>query len=488
MEKSRICLALTESTIEANVNLIWKYRDSIDMAELRADFLDPYQLAYIFKFPSLVDLPVILTFRRKFDGGKFDGSESERLNLINQALIGRFAFIDLENDTRDVVLERKIREKGMRIIRSLHDFKGVPENLDSRLRDLAARSDELPKVAVMPRSTADLVKIIKCAQEVPLKDKILIGMGDYGFATRILSTKLGSYLTFCSAPGGQKAAPGHIDPDMLDEIYRFRNIGRETKVYGIIGNPIMHTASPAIHNTGYRLLDIDAVYVPFLVDKLPDFLPLISLLDIRGFSVTIPHKEAIIQHLSGKEPGLDDIGACNTVEKSGRGLKGSNTDAPGFIAPLEQCLAEALTGLKATVIGAGGSARAVVYALVKKGVEVLILNRTVERAQQLADLFGCRCASLDRDGTRLMESYSDIIVQTTSVGMEPDINGDPVKEYDFKGHEIAYDLVYKPAMTCFLQRAEEAGCRIIQGREMLLHQAYAQFYRFTGREYPDTEE
>lgn len=135
------------------------------------------------------------------------------------------------------------------------------------------------------------------------------------------------------------------------------------------------------------------------------------------------------------------------------------------------------------MIGAGGSARAVVYSLSREGVEVLIINGTVSRARERAAEFGCRYAGLD-EGLKLIPQYADIIVQTTSLGMEPQAEADPIPGYTFQGHEVVYDIVYKPPVTRFLQRARDAGCITIEGMQMLLHQAYAQFLKFTGQEYP----
>jgi len=487
MEKSRICLALLEPTIEANINQALRFKYMIDMVELRADYLDRYQMTYIYRFPEFVNMPVILTFRRKSDGGKFEGSDIERLGLMKQAITGKYTYVDLESDVHNPELERILKTKGIRVIRSLHDFRGVPDNLTATLESLAAVPGEIPKLAVMPQSTADLLKIVQCARDAKVKEKILLGMGDYGFPTRILATKLDSFLTYCSVPGNN-AAPGHVDPVTLETTYRFKTISPATRVFGIIANPVMHTLSPVIHNSGYTKLNLDAVYVPFRVDSIDEFIKLIPLLDIRGFSVTIPYKEQIIPYLAGKDKVVNTIGACNTVVKTSSGLQGSNTDAAGFIAPLKQLVQKPLAGLKATVIGAGGSAKAVVYALTKEKVQVLIINRTLARAEQLAITHNAQFAALDAAGLSLMEQYSDLIVQTTSVGMEPDEDHDPVPEYQFKGHEIVYELIYKPLATVFLDRAEDAGCKIISGLDMLHEQAYAQFLTFTGQEYPVDKE
>jgi 3-dehydroquinate dehydratase/shikimate dehydrogenase len=313
----------------------------------------------------------------------------------------------------------------------------------------------------MPQSTADLHYLIKAINECGDMEKIILGMGSYGFPSRILATPLGSFLTYCSVPG-KSAAPGHIDPVTLTDLYRFRQITRGTALYGIIGNPVMHTFSPRIHNPGFARIGLDALYLPFHVNSVHDFIDLADYLDIQGFSVTIPHKEEIIQYLSSKDVTVEQVAACNTVVRNDGGWHGVNSDGIGFVEGLrEKGGGRSLRKMRGTVIGAGGAARAIVFALVSQGVEVLILNRTVSRAEELAHSCGCAWAGLDSRGLKQMEGYSDLIVQTTSLGMEPHDDLDPIAGYEFKGHEVVYDIVYKPEITVLLQRARDAGCSII---------------------------
>jgi 3-dehydroquinate dehydratase / shikimate dehydrogenase len=486
MKKSNICLAVTEPTLKDNIDKVRKYNKYIDMVELRADFLDKDELQYMERFPDMTDLPVILTIRKKEDGGHYTGDENQRCALLDKGASGNFRFVDLEEDLRHHDITLRIKNKGKTVIRSFHDFNGIPDNLARRMKDLAGPG-EIPKAAVMPRSTKDLIRLLECYAECEGMKKILLGMGSFGFPTRICASLLGSFLTFCSVPQ-MSAAPGHVDPVTIKELYRVKLITKDTLLYGIIGNPVMHTLSPVIHNRGFIDLDLDAVYLPFHVDSVMDFMHVTDILSIRGFSVTIPHKEEIIQYLSHHDESVTRIGACNTVVRRDPGWYGLNSDGRGFLEPLKKRLDKTpLDNLRGTVIGAGGAAKAVISTLAAEGVDLLILNRTVEKAEHCAARYHCAWGGLDADGFDRMESYSDIIVQTTNVGMEPDIHRDPVPGYQFKGHEIAYDIVYKPQMTHFLTRAHKAGCPVILGKEMLLHQAFVQFRLFTGKEYPDKE-
>lgn len=480
-----ICLCLTGKRLDEDIDLISRYQDYLDFAELRADFLEPSQLVHIDRLPKKTDIPLILTLRRPKEGGRFEGSEADRRRILLNGLAGGYRFVDLEEDVDFPELREAAFGAGTRIIRSLHDFDGLPGDLDKRLKNLARRSGELPKIAVNPGSTGDVLKLLDVFDATRGSEKILLGMGPWGFFTRVLATKLGSFLTYCS-PEEELAAPGHIDPKTLAEIYRFRSIGENSTVYGIIGNPVMHTRSPWIHNPGLSAIGVPAVYVPFQVDDLPEFVSSLSRLDIGGLSVTIPYKRGVISLLKEVDQAVRVIGSCNTMYRLGDHWAGTNTDADGIRASLEEILDRSVfASLKATVIGAGGTARTVVYTLKELGAQVCILNRTPSKAAELARSFDCEWGELAPSSTTLIESYNDLIFQTSSVGMHPNEDADPIEFYDFRGHEAVVDAVYAPEVTRLLTRARDAGCRTVGGKSMLFGQAYRQFLLFTGVKYPE---
>ncbi len=483
MDKSLLCLVLSENTLAENKKVIKRYKDFIDLVELRADFLNHGELPGLKDFPKSLDVPVILTVRRVSDGGRFRKSESERRALVKASINRAYSYIDLESDFHDTRFEQGIKRDGIKIIRSIHDFNGVPGDLVKRIRELARVGGEIPKAAVMPKSSKDLFRLLKCYAKLRDTEKILIGMGDFGLPTRILSNYLGSFLSYSARPGSQ-AAPGNKDPEEMVRLYGFHKIDSTTGIYGIIGNPIMYSFSPLIHNRGFKALEYNGVYLPFLVDNVAQFFKTARLLDIRGFSVTIPHKQAVIRYLKGKHPNIKKINACNTVIRRQRGYYGENTDVEGFLKPLKNYFGDPLTqNIKATVIGAGGAARAVVYGLAQHNARILILNRTPLKAKKLAQSFNCEWDALDEQGIKRIKEYSDLIVQTTNVGMRPNVKKDPIPSFRFRGHEIVYDLIYTPPLTRLLERALNSNCKVINGEEMLLAQAQAQFNLFTGSDY-----
>ncbi len=313
--------------------------------------------------------------------------------------------------------------------------------------------------------------------------------GPYGFPFQVLASRLGSCFTFTSP---QSNGP-LVDPITLHTVYRYPSFGPQTALFGIIGNPVLHSRSPHLHNRGYEALGIDAVYVPFPVDDLESFFSVARKLKIKGLSVTIPHKESVLKFCDWCEDAVRAVGACNTLVLSEKSIKGYNTDVEGFLEPLKRVF-PTIRGVNALVIGAGGASRSVVYGLVREGARVLILNRTASRAETLAaetertlslSEGTISAGPLDREGIALVKQLKpDLVVQTTSCGMHPKEEEDPFPDLSFRGQEVVYDLVYAPKETLFLKRAKAAGCPVIYGDAMLIHQAFRQFLLFTGKEYP----
>jgi 3-dehydroquinate dehydratase/shikimate dehydrogenase len=383
-------------------------------------------------------------------------------------------------------VEAHIRESGARVVRSLHDLTGVPPGLARRLSVLARRPEEIPKAAVTPTTCAQLAELLTMFAGLGDRERVLLGMGDIGFPTRVLAPRLGSAWCYAS-PTNHAVAPGQVTPDILEEVYRYRSITPSTAVTGIIGNPVMHSRSPLIHNRGFTARGIDAVYVPFQVPDLEGFWKVADALAVTGLSVTAPHKEAVLGGPVRGDEKVLSIGACNTLFRpGGKGpWNATNTDAEGFLTPLRAAFGGALpSGLGATVIGAGGAARSVVAALTGAGSRVLVLNRTIEKARTLAKAFAAQSGGLDTAGMEAARGYADLIVQTTSAGMTPHEDADPAPELSFSGSQIVYELVYAPEETSFVRRALKAGCKVIYGRQMLMAQAMHQFKLFTGSEYP----
>ena len=250
-----------------------------------------------------------------------------------------------------------------------------------------------------------------------------------------------------------------------------------TKLCAIIGNPIGHTLSPLVHNAAFEHLGLDYVFLAFQVEHLQDAVKGIRALDFKGVSVTIPHKVAVMEYLDEIETVAGRIGAVNTVVNRAGRLIGYNTDWSGAIKALEDEMV--LQGKTAVVLGAGGAARAISFGLKEKGAQPVILNRTVSRAEALAAELKCRFG-----GMELMEKLSfDLVINTTSVGMYPRVDGMPVKKELLKD-VLVFDTVYNPIKTRLIREAEEKGCPTIIGLKMFINQAALQFELWTGEKPP----
>ncbi len=472
-----ICLVLNKSSLAENVDLVRRNLPYIDIVELRIDYLTAEEILKASLFPSMVSVPVILTCRRVSDGGTYKEEERTRFSLMEKALDGDFSYVDIEEDVKRSVCVTKAQKKGIKVIRSLHDFNGIPDDLVHRMLQIAHKGS-IPKAAVMLNSIHDvkhLFEIAKALQEVP--EKILLGMGPFGVPTRILYRKLNSILTFTSP---DEVAPGQFSPRTLKEVYHADTVDAKTHVYGIIGNPVLHTKSPMIHNPGFEGIHYNAVYVPFQVDAVRPFFALAEMLPIYGFSVTVPHKQAVLPYLGKVSREVKQIGACNTVVRKKNLWSGTNTDYYGFIQPLIHPIQSG--EIKSVlVVGAGGAARSCVWALKNYGCRITIVNRDVEKAEKLAELTLNSFDSLD-NAYRYAEV--DAVIQTTNVGMGSLAGVDPIPSFPFSERHHVYELIYAPKYTALLKRAKKAGSSLYYGSQMLIGQGKLQFEAFTGYHYP----
>lgn len=474
-----ICLTLSGPTILDNLKALADNKDYVDICELRLDLLSPPEVAKAADFPSMVDIPVILTLRRVSDGGKCTLQEKARRSLLIDTMKnGGFSYVDIEDDVKKSDVEEAAHSLGMKVIRSYHDFDGVPADIFSRVHSLASRGD-VAKIAVTPHNTADVMTLFRINEELKDVPKIIIGMGEWGVATRILYKKMGGILTFGS--NGKAVAPGMISARELKLLYRADQLNDNTGIYGIVGNPVMHSLSPQIHNPGFHKIHYNAVYVPFLSESIRSFLTLAEMLRMRGFSVTVPFKVDVVKYLGNITREVKQIGSCNTVVRVPNMWKGTNTDYYGFIHPIEKEIDDGRIK-SALVIGAGGAAKAIVWALKMRNVKVMIVNRTKSKADELARLYGVGSDSLDNISQ--YEGKVDLVVQATNMGLHPYEEVNPAEKFHFSGKEIAYDIVYKPKYTKFLLAAEKAGCSLKFGWDMLMEQGKLQFESFTGYHYP----
>lgn len=414
--------------------------------------------------------PVVVTCRPAWEGGCFQGAEEERRWILERALELGADFVDIEwrAGFDDLIRARR----GRNILLSAHDFDGVPDDLAARQRAMFATGAEAVKLAVSAGSLKDTLALLDLPAPERGRSHVLVAMGPAGVASRLLPDRFGSCWTYA----GDGVAPGQIGLQrMLDE-FRFRAVGAGTELYGLLGAPVGHSLSPAMHNAGFDAIGRDAVYLPLEAADVEDFWAFAERMQLRGASVTAPYKEQVLAGLAAREPLVEQVGAANTLHACADGWHGRNTDVPGFLQPLEDRIE--LDGCRAAVLGAGGVARAAAVALAGRGARVSVCARAVGKARGVADLVGAEAEPLPpRAGSW------DLLVNTTPIGTWPDVDATPLPGGPFDGR-VVYDLVYNPRETRLMAEARAAGCAAIGGLPMLVAQACRQFEWWTGTAAP----
>jgi 3-dehydroquinate dehydratase/shikimate dehydrogenase len=460
MHETKLCVTVTAATTAE----LRERRDRVvgaELVELRLDTVrDPSAAGAL----SGRRTPVIVTCRPEWEGGEFRGSEDERHAVLREAQALGAEFIDVEFRARfdDLIAARN----GRGVVISLHEFAGVPSDLAVRYADMRTTGAEIVKLAVMAGRLTDCI-ILGAITKDSGHPTVAIAMGEAGLATRILPSRFGSLWTYA----GDGVAPGQIAPERLLGEFSLRSTSERTAIFGVVGRPVGHSISPAIHNAAFQATGIDAVYLPLAAADFDDFLSFADALSIAGGSVTAPFKLDALR--AGDADALSArVGAANTLRRRDGRWQACNTDVAGFLEPLRSRLP--LHGLRATLLGAGGAARAAGVAMRGAGAEVTFCARRRERATAVAEATHAAVA----DWPPLPGSW-DLLVNTTPVGTFPDVDDSPIPNTPLDGR-IVYDLVYNPPETRLLRDARRAGCLGISGLEMLIAQARHQFEWWTG--------
>jgi 3-dehydroquinate dehydratase/shikimate dehydrogenase len=347
----------------------------------------------------------------------------------------------------------------------------------------------------MHRLSADYIKVVSTAKSLSDNVKMMrllerssdvvstvgVCMGEPGIISRILNVRFGSAFTFASAHTGEETAPGQLAARVLRDVYRIDMVDAATKVYGVAGDPIEQSLSPQMMNTAFRRENINAVYLPLQTSDVADLLNCVREIPIQGLSITMPLKEAVVEHLDKTDAVSAKIGACNTIIRSQDGkLYGFNTDVAGVVRPLEQRLN--LAGAKVLVIGAGGAARAAVFGLKERNAEVWVMNRTAERGQKLARQAHAHYISR----AQLKKLAVDVIINATPVGMNSARPQAPIEATELNARYLL-EMIYNPVETKLVKMAREKGIQVIPGSEMFVHQGARQFEIWTGKPAPVEE-
>ena len=490
---ARVCVPVCVKTAAELRPSIERAAEVGDIVELRLDCLEANELdtarAQLGELLTKAGRPFIVTYRPREQGGGVSLSLEERVAFWREVALwlrgaaGRErAFVDVELDLLESPQAESLDSlfENFQVICSHHDFQETPADLEQIYERMARTRADISKLATRANSITDSLTLMRLLERGRREGRevIVVSMGAAGVLTRVLAPAFGAL------DAEQATAPGQIDARDLRRLYRINELSEKTVVTGLVGSPVGHSLSPYTHNTGFASLGLDAVYLLFEVADLPGFVRRLAdprtrelRWNLRGLSVTAPHKQAIIRHLDSVAPSAALVGAVNTVVISEeRGLEGFNTDADASVVPLAGLVK--LRGARVAVLGAGGAARALLWALGERGARATVFARDEARGQAVAEEFGADAAQLE---SASFEGF-DVVANATPLGTRGARETETAAtESQLRGARVAYDLVYNPAETRFLREARAAGCETVGGLRMLVAQAEEQFRLWTGR-------
>jgi 3-dehydroquinate dehydratase / shikimate dehydrogenase len=458
-----------------------------EFLELRLDFLRPDALSDTKGLARLLrDLrrrvDATVTLRSVAAGGEFQGSAEEQLQILSNMAEAGASIVDLEVESAEHLGKEAVRalRKLAPVMISFHDYRETPSALPMALGRLRHFPADYYKLVTRANDPVDNAAVLDLLSEGRGR-LVAFTLGDLGRPTRVMCLAAGSPFTYAAASqeGAQGFVPGigQIPAALMRGLYRAGRISKRTRVLGVVGHPIGHSLSPVIHNVALAALKIDTVYVAF---EAPNFEAFWKAFQHRlaGLSITMPHKEAAARAADEREPTVENAGASNTlVRRKGR-WKAYNTDVIGLLRPLERRIK--LDGARVLVAGAGGAARAAVFALTRAGCRVSIVNRTAAHAQALAAESGAEF--VDRE--ELTGKQYDAIVHTTPLGMTPNVDACFFQPAELNAR-VLFEMVYTPATTRLMRMAKKRGIEVISGVEMFLTQAMEQFRLWTGKKAPE---
>jgi 3-dehydroquinate dehydratase/shikimate dehydrogenase len=464
-----------------------------DVIEVRFDCLPKKEISSMMANLPAISKTYLVTFRSKEQGGKRELPIREQIKFWELVFYHHKTnfMIDVEADARMMLA---IEPNKIKRIISLHNFDDTPRDFGHTFDVLSNVGGPITKLAFYANDIGDSVEVWKLLERATNANKqfIPIAMGEAGKWTRILGLAHGAYMTYASLDEGEETADGQITAKDMIEVYRVKELDENTRVYGVIGDPVSSSKSPYMHNAAFAFEAMNAVFLPLLVKNLDEFILRIVRRETRevelnfaGFSVTMPHKEAIINHLDDIDDTAKKIGAVNTVKIERDKLVGYNTDAHGFITPLKEKFGD-LKNARVAVLGAGGAARACVYALSQKGADVTVFARDSKKANSFVEEFNINAKLFPSVGSdkSLVDTF-DILVNATPFGMKGDLeNESPLTAEQLAGVKFVYDLVTRPDHSPLVGEAKKAGIPVIGGLEMLIAQGVKQFEIWTGRDAP----
>ena len=503
-----ICIPITAPSQDEAIKDIQRCCPFADAVELRMDCIAGADLGRLITAvrAACSRVKVIVTCRSRKEsllpagGAKRESSElspESRMKILKQAAEMEADYIDIELSMgADAILGLQTfcrkRKSASQVIVSWHDIAATPSEakLKQVFRACAVFRPAIVKIVTMAKSAGDNLKVLSLLAYAEKHGQAIAAMcmGPEGRPSRVAAPLLGSALAFAVLPGIGPSAPGQLTAGAMRELWR-RIAGspvepalppcrEEGLSLILLGNPARQSLSPLMHNAALKALALNGHYSAFCATDIAQAVAGLRGMNIRGASVTIPFKRSVMEHLDAIDPDAFALGAVNTIVNDAGYLTGYNTDWLGLVGALKT--KTAVSGKTFVVLGAGGTARAAAYGIRKEGGEVIIANRSAGTGVALAEEFGCPFYSL----AMLKKVRADGLINTTPVGMSPDVSASPVEPGYLKRFEVVMDVIYNPLKTKLLTDAEAQGCRIISGLDMFVHQGAAQFQLWTKQDAP----
>lgn len=462
-----ICVVIVGPTYEKAFEQLTKAAAVANLVELRLDYFKSLEIDALKTLRSSFSIPMIFTLRSLSQGGRYSLSEEKRFEDIRHLLKLEPEYFDIETHVPlSFIQEISSLYPKVKLILSYHNFFQTPTDLQLLYQEMKKTPAHFYKIAVMAKTRIDAWKLMRWAKQLDPK-LIALSMGDYGQISRILAPIIGCPLTYAALDEDLKSAPGQLTAQIFKERYHYHSLNTNTKVYGLIGDPVVQSISDVTHNAFIKAFGFNAVYIKIQVDlnELADFLQFAKKIPFLGLSVTMPLKEHIIPHLDWIDPKAKDIGAVNTLVFEKGKIFGYNTDSIGALNAIEEQML--VQGKQIIILGAGGAAKAIAYEACQKGAKVTVVNRDFNKAMEVAKKLQCASYDLTNMATCSEEGY-DIIINSTPMPM-------PISSDYILSNAVVMDIMTKPKETLFLKQAKEKGCPIVYGYQMFIEQALVQF-------------
>lgn len=449
-----------------------------ELVELRIDFV--LRTVNLSRLTEERPTPTVITCRRPVDGGKWRGSEMDRIFMLRSAIATGVEYVDIEEDIADQIARYG---KTKRII-SYHNLKETPENIEEIHASMLEKDPDIIKIATYAHSPRDNLRVLRLIKKSKIPT-VAFCMGEFGAISRIICRKFGAPFSYAALSSERSVAPGQFTFQQMKDLYRFDSINSETDFLGVIADPVGHSLSPAIHNELLQKDGVNKVYLPIRVPRehLDEFMDCVSELGITGLSVTIPHKESILRFVNGLDEDVAGIRAANTLVIKENTIYAYNTDCKAAMLSLAHAEGtfgneKPFEGRAALILGSGGVAKAMAFGLLNGGAQVMISGRNTKATEKMC--LDMKCKPIDWAARH--DVHADYIINCTPSGMHPDLNSTPYDTDKLSTRNLVFDTVYNPQQTMLLKGAKEAKCRTITGVDMFVRQAAMQYRLFTGKD------